>query len=75
MDEIFHGQTDARITLIDVVYVPSLGFDLYSLHVVHNTHLIVSDASGTHIIVTNLTFPRSSSGSYLRATQLPAGTV
>ena len=33
------------------------------------------DASGTHIIGANLTFPRSSSGSYLRATRLPAGTV
>ena len=35
----------------------------------------MSGASGTHIIGANLTFPRSSSGSYLRATRLPAGTV
>ena len=75
MDVIFHGKSDQRITLIDVAYVPILGFNLYSLHAVQRTHLIVSDASGTHIIRANLTFPRSSSGSYLRATRLPAGTV
>ena len=62
MDVIFHGKSDQRITLIDVAYVPDLGFNLYSLHAVHRTHLIVSDASGTHIIGANLTFPRSSSG-------------
>ena len=75
VDVIFHGKSDQRIPLIDVAYVPDLGFNLYSLHAVQRTHLIVSDASGTHIIGANLTFPRSSSGSYLRATRLPAGTV
>ena len=75
MDVIFHGKRDQRITLIDVAYVPDLGFNLYSLHAVQRTHLIVSDASRTHIIRANLTFPRSSSGSYLHATRLPAGTV
>ena len=75
MDVIFHGKSDQRITLIDVAYVSDLGFNLYSLHAVQRTHLIVSDASGTHIIGANLTFPRSSSGSYLGATRLPAGTV
>ena len=72
MDVIFHGKSDQKITLIDVAYVPGLGFNLYS---VQRTHLIVSDASGTHIIGANLTFPRSSTGSCLRATWLPAGTV
>ena len=75
MDVIFHGQTDERILLLDVAYVPGLGFNLLSLHAVQKTHLIVSDASGIHIIGTNLTFLRSSSGSYLRATRLPTGTV
>ena len=71
MDVNFHGKSDQRITLIDVAYVPDLGFKLYSLHAIQKTHLIVLDASGTHIIGANLTFPRSSSGSYL----LPAGTA
>ena len=75
MDVLFHGKSDQRITSIDVAYVPDFGFNLYSLHAVQRTHLIVSDASGTHIIGANLTFPRSSSGSYLRATRLPAGNV
>ena len=75
MDDIFHRKSGQRITLIDVAYVPDLGFNLYSLHAVQRTHLTVSDASGTHIIGANLTLPRSSSGSYLRATRLPAGTV
>ena len=72
MDVIFHGKSDQRITLIDVAYVPGLGVNLYSLHAVQRTHLIVLDASGTHIIGANRTSPRSSSGSYLRATRLPA---
>ena len=75
MDVIFHGKSDQRIALIDVAYVPDLGLNLYSLHAVQRTHLIVSDASGTHIIGANLMFPRSSSGSYLHATRLPAGTI
>ena len=57
MDVIFHGKGDQRITLIDAAYVPGLRFNLYSLHAVQRTHLIVSNASGTHIIGANLTFP------------------
>ncbi|CAM9123114.1 unnamed protein product [Ascophyllum nodosum] len=57
MDVIFHGKSDQRITLIDVAYVPDLGFNLYSLHAVQRTQLIMSDASGTHILGANLTFP------------------
>ena len=75
MDVILHVKSDQRITLIDVAYVPGLGFNLYSLHAVQRTHLIVSDASGTHIIGENRTFPRSSSGSFLSAIRLPAGAV
>ena len=69
VDVIFHGKTDHRITLIDVAYVPGLGFSLCSLHAVQRTHLVVSDASGTHIIGANRTFPCSSNGSYLRASR------
>ena len=75
MDVIFHGFTDQRITLIDVSYVPGSGFNLYSLHGVQKTQVIVTDASGTHVIGTNLAFLRSSNASYLRATRFPAGTV
>ena len=61
MNVVFCGKTDQRITLIDVAYAPGSAYNLYSLHAVHRTHLIVSDASRTHIIGTNLTFLRSSS--------------
>ena len=63
MDVIFHGKIGQRITLIDVAYVPGLGFSLYSLHAVQRTHLILSDVSGIHILGAKLTSPRSSSGS------------
>ena len=33
-----HGKTGQRITLIDVAYVPGLGFNLYSLHTVQKPH-------------------------------------
>ena len=75
MDVIVDCETDQKITLIDVAYLPGLRFSLYSLHAVQRTHMIVSDASRTHIIGENLTFPRSSRGSHLRASRLPAGTV
>ena len=73
MDVIFHGKSDQRITLIDAAYVPGVGLNLYLLHAVQRTHLVVSETSGTHIVRANLTFPRSSSGSYLRATGSPPG--
>lgn len=42
---------------------------------VQRTHLIISDASRTHIMGTCLTFPRSSSGSSARATRLTARSI
>ena len=58
MDVIFHGKSDQRITLIDVAYVPDLGFNLYSLHAVRRTHLIVSDASLFSFFFFHLTYSR-----------------
>ena len=46
--------SSARTTLIDVAYVLGLGFNLYSLYAVQKTQLIVSDASSTHVISTNI---------------------
>ena len=59
MDVILHGKTDQRITLIDVGYVSSLGYYLYSPYAVQRTQQMASDASGTHIIGKNLTVPHS----------------
>lgn len=74
VDVVFHGYTDEPRTLVDASYVPDLGFSSYSLHAVRRTHLVISDALGAHVIGTSVTFPRNSSGSYLRAARLPART-
>ena len=71
----FYGFADEKITLIHVSYVLGLGPNVYALHAIRKTHIMASDTSRMHIIDTNLTFPRSSSRSYLRATRLPAGDV
>lgn len=72
---MLHGHTDGRFTLVDVSYVPDLDFNLYSLHAVQKMHLITSDALGTNIVGTGLTFPRESSGSSARATRLIARSI
>ena len=72
---LFHGRIDEPITLCDVSYVPDLKFNLFSFHKAQQTHVIILDAEGTHIMGENLTFPCEKSGSYLRATRLAPGTV
>lgn len=59
---VFHGYTDERRTLVDVSYVPGLGFNLNTLHAVQRTNIVISDASSAHIVGTNITFPRNASG-------------
>ena len=75
IDVVFHGRSDEKITLCDVSYVPGLKFNLFSFHKAQQTHVIILDAAGAHIMGKNLTFPCGKSGSYLRATRLAPGTV
>ena len=75
IDVVFHGRSDEKIILCDVSYVPGLKFNLFSFHKAQQTHVIILDAAGAHIIGKNLTFPCGKSGSYLRATRLAPGTV
>ena len=75
IDVIFHGRSDEPITMIDVSYVPDLKFNLFSFHKAQQTHIIILDAAGAHIMGKNLTFPCEKGGSYLKATRLVAGTV
>ena len=75
IDVVFHGRSDEKITLCDVSYVPGLKFNLFSFHKAQQTHVIILDAAGAHIMGKNLTFPCEKSGSYLRATRLAPGTV
>ena len=75
IDGLFHGTSEEQITLIDVSYVPGLKFNIFSFHKAQQTHVIIFDAAGAHIMGKNLTFPFEESGSYLRATRLVPGTV
>lgn len=56
IDMVFSRYTDERTTLVDVAYVPGVGFNLYLLHAIYRAHMAISDESGTHIIGTGLTF-------------------
>lgn len=46
VDTSLHGHTSVRRTLSDASYVSELGFNLYSLHAIRRTHVIIYDASG-----------------------------
>jgi len=71
IDVEFHGHTDQRTTLTDVSYIPGLGFNLYSVHAVSRTNLVLFDPLGAYVIGTKITFPRSDNG----VTRLPIRTV
>ena len=70
IDVVFHGRSDEPITLCNVSYVLGLRFNLFSFHKAQQTHVIILDAVGAHIMGKNLTFPCEKSGSYLRASRL-----
>ena len=36
-----HSRTDYPVTLYDVSFVPDLGFDLFSFHVIQEKHEII----------------------------------
>ena len=50
IDVIFHGRSDEPVTMIDVSYVPDLKFNLFSFHKAQQTHVIILDAAGAHIM-------------------------
>ena len=63
IDVIFHGRSDEPITMIDVSYVPDLKFNLFSFYKAQQTHIIILDAAGAHIMGKNVTFPCEKGGS------------
>jgi len=75
IEMMFHGHTEVRHTLSDVSYVPELGFNLYSLHVVQRTHVVMLDASGIHITGTGITFPRGIKRSCVWVSRLPPRSI
>ena len=70
---VFHSRTDHPVTLHDVSFVPGLGFNLLSFHVVQEKHEIILNKTGAHLLNGRLVFPRRSNGSSLRATRVMPG--
>ena len=71
---VFHSRTDHPVTLHDVSFVPDLGLNLFTFHVVREKHEIILNRTGAHLLSGRLVFPRRSNGSSLRATRvLPGG--
>ena len=73
LDLVFHSRTDHPVTLHDVSFVPDLGFNLFSFHVVQEKHEIILNKTGAHFLNGRLVFPRRSNGSSLRATRVMPG--
>ena len=73
LDLVFHSRTDHPATLHDVSFVPNLGFNLLSFHVVQEKHEIMLNKTGAHLLVGRLVFPRRSNRSSLRATRVMPG--
>ena len=66
---VFHSRTGHPVTLHDVSFVPDLGFNLFSYHVVQEKHEIILNKTGAHFLNGRLVFPPRSNGSSLRATR------
>ncbi|CAM9639204.1 unnamed protein product, partial [Ascophyllum nodosum] len=73
LDLVFHSRTDYLVTLHDVSFVPDLGFNLFSFHVVQEKHEIILNKSGAHLLDGRLVFPRRRNRSSLRATRVMQG--
>ena len=74
IDLVFHSRTDYQVTLHNVSFVPDLGFNLFSFHVVQEKHEIVHNKTGAHLLGGRLVFPRRRNGSSLRATRVLPGS-
>ena len=70
---VFHSKTDLPVILHDVPFVPDLGFDLFSFHVVQEKHETILNKAGAHLLNGRLVFPRRSNGSSLHVTRVMPG--
>ena len=73
IDLVFHSRTDYKVTLHNLSFVPDLGFNVFSFHVVQEKHEIVL-TKGAHLLGGRLVFPRRRNGSSLRATTVLPGS-
>ena len=70
---VFRSRTHHPVTLHYVSFVPDLGFNLFSFHVVQEKHEIILNQTGAHLLNGRLVFPLRSNGSSLRATRVMPG--
>ena len=73
IDLVFHSRTDYPVTLHDVSFVPDLGFNLFSFHVVQENHEIILNKTGAHLLGGRLVFPSKCNGSSLHPTRVLSG--
>ena len=73
IDLVFHSRTDYPVTLHDVLFVPDLGFNLFSFHVVQEKHEIILNKTGARLLDGRLVFPCRCNGSSLHATRVLTG--
>ena len=74
IDLVFHSRTDYQVILHNVSFVPDLGFNLFSFHVVQEKHEIVLNKTGADLLGGRLVFPRRRNGSSQRATRVLPGS-
>ena len=73
LDLVFYSRTDHPVTLHDVSFVPDLGFNLFSFHVVQEKREIILNKTGALLLNGRLVFPRRRNRSSLRATRVMPG--
>ena len=74
VDLVFHSRTDYPVTLYNVSFMPDLGSNPFSFHVVHEKHENILNRTGAHLLGGRLVFPLKCNGSSLRAARvLPGG--
>ena len=73
IDRVYHSRTDSPVTLYDVSFVPNLGFNLFSFHVLQEKHEIILNKTGAHLLGGRLVLPRRCNGSSLRVTRVLPG--
>lgn len=67
---IFYSKEDASVTLKNEAFVPSMGFDLFSLYIAQAQENISVDSAGVHLMGQRSFLPRGSSGSQVSATRV-----
>ena len=70
---MFHRRINYSVTLNDVSFVPDLGFNLFSFHVVQEKLDIILNKTRAHLLGGRLVFTRRCNGSSLRATRVLLG--